>query len=219
MMMEKCPSCGAELTPGANFCTRCGFQLDHPARAVHEEANTVTGASDKTVTPEATLAAGDADDATTHSANDTNAESVRPTVPGQDAEKAHSPLDSPTRGASGFGPTPPAAGAAGAIPTGAGMSYFDGGLLSWLGYRILGILVTVFTLGICLPWAYTMMYAWEAKHTVVNGHRLYFTGSAVGLFGHWLLWWFFTLITFGIYGFWVFIMLKKWRAKHTIFLF
>ncbi len=34
-------------------------------------------------------------------------------------------------------------------------SYFDGGLLQLIGYRFLGMLVTVLTLGICLPWAYT----------------------------------------------------------------
>ena len=37
-------------------------------------------------------------------------------------------------------------------------SYFDGGLLQLIGYNILGILVTICTLGICLPWAYCMIY-------------------------------------------------------------
>ena len=58
-------------------------------------------------------------------------------------------------------------------------SYFDGGLLQLIGYNILGILVTVFTLGICLPWAYCMIYRWETKHTVINGRRLEFDGTAV----------------------------------------
>lgn len=61
-------------------------------------------------------------------------------------------------------------------------SYFDGGLLQLIGYNILGILVTIFTLGICLPWAYCMIYRWEAKHTVINGRRLEFDGTAVQLF-------------------------------------
>ncbi|MCR4739782.1 MAG: hypothetical protein K5886_05920 [Lachnospiraceae bacterium] len=38
------------------------------------------------------------------------------------------------------------------------------------GYVLLGFFVTVFTLGICLPWSYTMLYNWEIKHTVINGH-------------------------------------------------
>jgi uncharacterized membrane protein YjgN (DUF898 family) len=44
-------------------------------------------------------------------------------------------------------------------------SYFDGGLAQLIGYKILGTLVTVLTLGICTPWAITMIYNWETKHT------------------------------------------------------
>jgi len=37
-------------------------------------------------------------------------------------------------------------------------SYFDGGLLQLIGWHLLGALVTIFTLGICYPWAFTMIY-------------------------------------------------------------
>ncbi len=94
-------------------------------------------------------------------------------------------------------------------------SYFDGGLLQLIGYRILGALVTAVTLGICLPWAFTMVYAWEAKHTVINGKRLSFDGTALGLFGNWIKWLLLTVITLGIYGLWLGINLKKWRVAHT----
>ena len=97
-------------------------------------------------------------------------------------------------------------------------SYFDGGLLQLIGYNILGILVTAFTLGICLPWAYCMIYRWGTKHTVINGRRLEFDGTAVQLFGNWLKWLCLTVITFGIYGFWVNIRLKQWKVKHTHFI-
>lgn len=96
-------------------------------------------------------------------------------------------------------------------------SYFDGGLLQLIGYRLLGALITTITFGICYPWAVCMQYNWEIKHTVINGHRLYFDGSAIGLFGNWIKWLFFTIITFGIYGFWVKIAIKKWKTKHTHF--
>lgn len=96
-------------------------------------------------------------------------------------------------------------------------SYFDGGLAQLVGYRILGILVSALTIGICLPWAFCMIYRWEAKHTVINGNRLYFDGTAVQLFGNWIKWYLLTLITFGIYGFWLSIKLKKWQVKHTSF--
>ncbi len=96
-------------------------------------------------------------------------------------------------------------------------SYFDGGLFGYLFYRILGILITIATFGICLPWAFTMIYRWETEHTVINGRRLEFDGTAVQLFGNWIKWWLLTLITLGIYGFWVFIKLKQWKTKHTYF--
>lgn len=96
-------------------------------------------------------------------------------------------------------------------------SYFDGGLLQLIGWSILGFLVTVCTFGICFPWAYCMVFSWEAKHTVINGRRLYFDGKAIQLFGNWIKWFLLTLITLGIYGFWVGIALKKWKTKHTHF--
>lgn len=96
-------------------------------------------------------------------------------------------------------------------------SYFDGGLFQKIGWTLLGCLVTTITLGICLPWAYCMLYNWEVKHTVIEGRRLRFDGKAIQLFGNWIKWLLLTLITLGIYGFWVPIKLKKWVTKHTFF--
>ena len=96
-------------------------------------------------------------------------------------------------------------------------SYFDGGLLSLIGWLLLGGFVTVITLGICYPWALCMVYGWKINHTVIEGRRLKFTGSGVGLFGNWIKWFLLTLITLGIYGFWVGIALEKWKVGHTFF--
>lgn len=96
-------------------------------------------------------------------------------------------------------------------------SYFDGGLLQQIGWSILGFIITVCTLGICFPWALCMIYTWETKHTVINGHRLKFTGTAVQLFGNWIKWFILSIITLGIYSFWMRIALKKWITKHTEF--
>lgn len=70
------------------------------------------------------------------------------------------------------------------VATGTGKSYFDGGLLQFIGWTLLGWLVTVFTFAICYPWALTMIYGWKINHTVVEGRRLKFNGSAIGLFGN-----------------------------------
>lgn len=96
-------------------------------------------------------------------------------------------------------------------------SYFDGGLLQYIGWSILGSLITVLTLGICFPWACCMIYRWEIEHTVVNGQRLYFDGTTSQLFGNWVKWLLLTIITLGIYSFWLFIKLKQWKVKHTHF--
>ncbi|EKF1959595.1 hypothetical protein OYM88_002078 [Listeria monocytogenes] len=96
-------------------------------------------------------------------------------------------------------------------------SFFDGGLLQYIGWTILGTLVTICTIGICYPWSLCMVYGWKINHTVIEGRRLKFQGSAVGLFGHWIKWLFLTIITIGIYGFWVFIKLEDWKVKNTIF--
>ena len=36
-------------------------------------------------------------------------------------------------------------------------SYFDGGLLSYIGYSILSFIIIVLTLGIATPWAVCLM--------------------------------------------------------------
>jgi len=40
-------------------------------------------------------------------------------------------------------------------------SYFDGGLLSYIGWIILGSFITTCTFGICFPWAICMFYGWK----------------------------------------------------------
>ena len=97
-------------------------------------------------------------------------------------------------------------------------SYFDGGLLSYIGWIILGSLIKSCTLGICYPWALCMIYAWKINHTVIEGRRLKFNGSAIGLFGNWIKWLLLIVVTLEIYGFWVHIKLEQWKVKNTTFL-
>lgn len=96
-------------------------------------------------------------------------------------------------------------------------SFFDGGLFAYIGWRILGVIITVCTFGICYPWAMCMIYNWEIGHTVIEGKRMEFHGSAWGLFGNWIKWLLLTIITLGIYSFWVGIKLRDWKAKNTSF--
>src|SRR5690625_8040782 len=91
-------------------------------------------------------------------------------------------------------------------------SYFDGGLLQFIGWIILGALVTAFTFGICYPWAITRVYGWKINHTVIDGRRVQFNGSALGLLGHWMKWWCLTIITLAIHALRVLIQLAHWRV-------
>lgn len=88
-------------------------------------------------------------------------------------------------------------------------SYFDGGLLQLIGYRLLGLVITIVSFGILTPIAICLVYNWETKHTVIEGRRLRFDGTAIGLFGSWIKWLLLTIITIGIYNFWLTIALKK----------
>lgn len=97
-------------------------------------------------------------------------------------------------------------------------SFFDGGLLQFIGWSIFGALVTVITLGICYPWSLTMIYGWKTNHTVIDDHRMQFHGSAIGLFGNWIKWLLLSIITLGVYSFWVRIKLEDWKAKNTTLL-
>ena len=94
---------------------------------------------------------------------------------------------------------------------------FDGGAGTYVGTAILAFLITVFTLGICTPFAVVLRQRWRAKHTYVNGHRLVFVGSAWALFGNWIKWLLLIIVTLGIYSFWVVPRLTKWVVENTDF--
>jgi hypothetical protein len=95
--------------------------------------------------------------------------------------------------------------------------YFDGGAASYFGTALLATIITVFTLGIFLPYAIVLRQRWVSKHTFVEGRRLMFTGSGIGLFGNWIKWWLLIIVTIGIYSFWVTPRLTKWKVEHQAF--
>lgn len=96
-------------------------------------------------------------------------------------------------------------------------SYFDAGLLSYIGHSLLAAVITIFTLGIGAPWGIVLMYRWKIEHTIIEGRRLQFNGTAIGLFGHWIKWFLLTIVSLGIYSFWLHIKLEQWKAKYTTF--
>ena len=95
-------------------------------------------------------------------------------------------------------------------------TYFDGKTGQRIGWFLLGALVTVFTLGICFPIAYTWMEKWKAKHTVVNGYRHKLVGKGGKLIGRWLLWELLFIVTLTIFGLWIPVKLEKWKVAHMV---
>ena len=94
---------------------------------------------------------------------------------------------------------------------------FDGRAASYFGTAVLGLLITVLTLGICYPFALVLIERWRCAHTYIDGQQLVFTGSAVGLFGLWIKWLFLSIITVGIYLFWVAPRVQAWKTVNTGF--
>ena len=94
---------------------------------------------------------------------------------------------------------------------------FDGGAATYIGTALLGVLITVVTLGICYPFALVLNERWRAKHSSIDGQRLIFTGSAMALFGTWIKWLALSVITLGIYLFWVGPRIVQWKWEHTDF--
>lgn len=92
------------------------------------------------------------------------------------------------------------------------VSYFDGKLHQFIGWNLLGWLVTFVSLGICFPLWYGWIVKWECKHTVIRGYREYFDGKPSSLIPRWILWSFLTLITLTIFGWWTPIRLRKWKV-------
>lgn len=96
-------------------------------------------------------------------------------------------------------------------------SYFDGKLLDLIGYRILGFLITLFTLGLASAWAEKFIIAYKIEHTVYNGKRLKFEGTGASLFVQMFKWIFLSIITLGIYSLWIPLKKENWIYSNTHF--
>lgn len=94
-------------------------------------------------------------------------------------------------------------------------SYYDGGMLGFVGYSILGFLITLCTLGLLYPVAAVMLIDYDTRHTIIDGRRLSFEGTAGNLFVQYLKWWLLCIITIGVYTFWLRKKMMQWRVKHT----
>ena len=103
----------------------------------------------------------------------------------------------------------------GTVP-GAQIYQFRGGAASFFGTQILGVLITICTLGICYPFAVVLIERWRAENTYLHGRQLRFVGTGWGIFGLWIKWLLLSIITLGIYTFWVYPRLMQWKVENTV---
>lgn len=95
-------------------------------------------------------------------------------------------------------------------------TYFDGKMLQWLGWTLLGELVTLVTLGICFPLYYGWIEGWKAKHTVINGYRQRLIRGGGRLIGWWLLWMLLSIVTLFIFSLWIPKKLERWKVSNMV---
>lgn len=92
-------------------------------------------------------------------------------------------------------------------------TYFDGKMIQWLGWTLLGFLVTIVSIGFLYPLAMVWLAKWEAKHTVINGYRMKLEANPWSLVGRWILWELLSFITLFIFALWIPTKLAKWKVK------
>jgi len=84
-------------------------------------------------------------------------------------------------------------------------------LMIWTGF------LTIITIGLFWPWAYSAQQRWLTEHTYIDGKQLVFKGTGIGLFGTWLLVVFLSIITLGIYAPWGYCRIKRWQVNNQYF--
>ena len=94
---------------------------------------------------------------------------------------------------------------------------FRGTGFGYLWLLIWTSVISVITLGLYFPWAYSALQRWIADNTYVNDRQLVFTGSGIQFLGHWLLIMILTFITLGLYAPWAYCQLKRWETENTYF--
>jgi hypothetical protein len=91
---------------------------------------------------------------------------------------------------------------------------FRGSAVSSFFNSLGAALLSVFTLGLAVPWAKAMRFRWVTEHTYINGRPLRFTGSGGQLWGQYIKWWLLCLVTLGLYSIVVSSRLRAWAISH-----
>ncbi len=94
---------------------------------------------------------------------------------------------------------------------------FKGHGLSYFWLALWTMVITIITIGLFWPWAYSARQRWIAERSYIDGKQLTFKGTGIGIFGTFLLIMLLTIITFGIYGPWAYCRIKRWQFNNLYF--
>lgn len=94
-------------------------------------------------------------------------------------------------------------------------SYFDGGVLGFIGTNILATFALVVPF-VGAAWSNIIRLRWETKHTVTDSRRLIFTGTVGTFFLKYLLWGFLSGVTLGIFALFVPVKNMRLETENTI---
>ena len=97
------------------------------------------------------------------------------------------------------------------------MFEFRGSGFGYVWVLLWTTVVSILTLGLFFPWAYSAQQRWIASNTYIDGRQLVFNGTGLGFLGHWLLIMILTIITLGLYLPWAYCRLKRWEIENTTF--
>jgi uncharacterized membrane protein YjgN (DUF898 family) len=94
---------------------------------------------------------------------------------------------------------------------------FNGSGVGYIWLLLWTSILSIITLGLFFPWAYSAQQRWITSNTVIGGRQLAFTGTGLGLLGVWLIIMILSFITLGIYIPWGYCKLKRWETENTVF--
>ncbi len=94
---------------------------------------------------------------------------------------------------------------------------FRGSGLGYCWLLLWTTIVSVLTVGLFFPWAYSAQQRWIASNTYVNDRQLIFNGSGMSFLLTWLIIMVLCAITCGLFTPWGYCMLKRWETDNTGF--
>ena len=96
-------------------------------------------------------------------------------------------------------------------------SYYDGTAMGLFKAMLGPTLLSLITLGICVPFLLEATMRYQYNHTIISGRRLNYTGTGKTFFGKYIKWCLLSILTLGIYSITIPKKLMDYQAAHLFF--